>query len=94
MENYKAIEPLLIEVTGNGYGNYPIDAQSADLFMYFVSKVKSDGLEYWFPENPVDHWCNLKEAHFSGMWNWLLTEVKAKRDEEAKAKQVEAKAAA
>ena len=28
-------------------------------FDFFIKKIEEQGLDYWFPEDPMDHWCDL-----------------------------------
>ncbi len=45
-------------------------------FEHFLSKIKSNGIEYWFPDDPFTHWCNKPEGHQNGFESWLNRTVK------------------
>lgn len=75
-KNFKKIEQLLIEATGQEcFGSLPFDGRTMKAFNYFFEKIKENGLKYWFKEDPFDHWCNLPEAHGSGAHHFLVNVV-------------------
>lgn len=76
MDNFSKIENLILELCGTSGGAYPIDKINIKEFYYFISKIQSDGLGYWFKEDPLMHWVKLKEAHTGGFYDYLLCEVK------------------
>lgn len=61
MENFMNIEPLILQATKGWGGRIPITNNNIREFHHFVSRIQSDGLEYWFPNNPLDHWLRPKE---------------------------------
>ena len=75
-KNFKAIEPLLMEVTQTG-DVYPLHIGTIKQFHYFVQTVREHGLEYWFKEDSLNHWCNLGEGHGFGAYDFLTKNVVA-----------------
>jgi hypothetical protein len=39
-----------------------LDSGNLLTFEYFLDQVKLKGIERWFPEDPIDHWCGLVDA--------------------------------
>lgn len=74
MSNFLKLEPLLLEVTWAN-SRYPIHVGNITQFKHFVSKVKSDGLSYWFKQDPMTHWTNLPEGHQGGFYDFSLGAV-------------------
>lgn len=63
--------------------------QSLSNFRFFAEQVKEHGIQKWFPEEPMEHWCNIPEGHqfnddgFAGWESFILnlvTGVKADHD--------------
>ena len=50
-------------------------------FRFFAKQVKEKGLSYWFPEEPMAHWCNIPEGHqfnddgFAGWESFIMNLV-------------------
>lgn len=40
-------------------------------FDFFLKKVEEKGITYWFPENPIDHWCSIYDGHNHGWESFL-----------------------
>lgn len=78
MDNFKAIEPLLAEVTvNNDEGSHPVNYSNLAEFHHFIEVVRKDGLKYWFPQNPLTHWTTHGECHTGGFRDFLRITVKA-----------------
>ena len=75
MENFKAIEELIMEVTPSGSSRYPIHRANLKQFYHFIDKVKTEGLVYWFKQDPMEHWTNLPECHGGGFHDYLAGHV-------------------
>lgn len=76
-KNFKAIEPMLCEVTQDNYSaHHPISGNVMPQFHYFVNSVKEQGIEKWFPEDPMKHWMTLPEAHEAGFYAFLNKDVR------------------
>jgi len=73
-KNFKAIEPMIREVTSDG-GHHPINSETMPQFLYFVESVKENGLAHWFPKDPMTHWTTLGEAHDGGFYDFLRINV-------------------
>jgi hypothetical protein len=67
MENFKAIEEILLEACEGNYGNFPFSRGHINHFYYAVDK----GLDHWFDKDPLKHWMSLPETHGWGWERWL-----------------------
>ena len=77
--NFKKIEPILLDAAGSGdYPDryYPIKRSTIHLFHHFIKRINRKGLNYWFPEEPLAHWC--VEYRKQGGWEVFATGVIAK----------------
>ena len=79
--NFKKIEPLLMEVLPEYGEDNGINTKNMPQFHYFVRTVNEHGLSYWLTEDPVEHWCNLPEAHPDGFCHFLGNQVDKKMRE-------------
>jgi len=66
LENFKIIEPILIEASGFDTSFYPLNELTIDVFYYLVKK----GIDNVFKEDMIQHWVNLPEAHEIGWESW------------------------
>lgn len=55
-----------------------LDEANLDAFDYFLEVVEKKGLNYWFPDDPLKHWCNTKCDGNDGWERWLDTVVRKK----------------
>lgn len=53
-KNYSVVRDYLAAHTQKL--NSGLHAGNVEQFDYFVSKIDTDGIEYWFPEDPLKHW--------------------------------------
>lgn len=60
-ENWVGVRSFLDEHVP--YIDAGLDTTSIDAFDFFCEKVQKSGLEYWFKEDPLTHWVNLREGH-------------------------------
>lgn len=82
MRNFKAIEKLLLEVGFPYSGRYPICSNNIKEFHYFVDKIKSEGLSYWFKDDPMTYWLKhrtLDPDQRLGFYDYTLAIVKKDR---------------
>ena len=54
-----------------------------DNFDYFTSMIEQHGIEFWFPDDPLRHWCNKAEGHGTGWEAFIVAGVNKRRDLEA-----------
>jgi hypothetical protein len=54
-----------------------LEKDSLRAFEYFLSRIDSEGIEVWFPEDPFDHWCKHQGGHGSGAESYF-TNLRAK----------------
>ena len=59
-KNWESIRPFLCLYNLSGTG---VGAHNASLFDYFVQRIEQKGIDYWFPEDPLEHWCAILDAH-------------------------------
>ena len=50
----KAVSPFLRQL----YFGYGLDCELIDFFHHFVKRINANGMEYWFPDDPLTHWCS------------------------------------
>lgn len=77
-QNWKVVRDYLSKHTRGfaiGLNHWNLDA-----FDYFVSKIDTDGLAYWFPDDPMLHWTDKygKDGHGVG-WESFLDQVDLER---------------
>lgn len=68
LSNFRKIEKLLFELVGTeSYGSYPLRKDNIKEFRHFVKK----GMDYWFKEDPMDHWTSLPRSGMVGFSEYL-----------------------
>lgn len=50
-------------------------AHTLPAFSYFAEKVQKQGIEAWFPDDPITHWCNLSCSDNHGGWESFLRDT-------------------
>lgn len=45
-------------------------------FEFFCKRVQREGLESWFPVDPLEHWCALTNTSGLGWENFLVTKIR------------------
>lgn len=70
--NYETVKKFILCHGGIGKGLMP---QNLAKFETFVASVREHGLEHWFPEDPVEHWCNLPRQDFDAGWEDFLQKI-------------------
>jgi len=55
---------------------FPLDNAPGVLenFKFFHEEIKANGIERWFPLDPMEHWCSINEGHGVG-WESFLDQV-------------------
>lgn len=76
-ENWAIVRAFIQEHVSNRDAG--LDQGKLENFDYFLTKVEEGGLEYWFPLDPMTHWCNLKEGHQIGWESFLADRVSVVR---------------
>ena len=68
LANWKKIQDIITAVADENTGAefYPIRKANLKLFYHFILRIKHGGLEYWFREEPMEHWCGNYNAR--GGW--------------------------
>ena len=67
MQNFKAIEDILVAACEGNFGNYPFSRGHMNHFYYFISK----GVDHWFSKDVLKHWLDCPETHGHGWERWL-----------------------
>ena len=78
MANFKKIEPILLASAdeASGYNFYPIREATIKYFHHFVFRIQQTGIKYWFPTEPIDHWCGTY-GYFGGWEAFCVNTIKA-----------------
>lgn len=85
MENFKSIEDLIVDTVASNTERYAIHGGNIKDFHHFVDMINQLGLNYWFPQDPVEHWTTIGECHKGGFHDYLVGHVrkdKAKQEAE------------
>jgi hypothetical protein len=80
-ENYKAVRGFISKHVPNGGGigyDAPLTSTTLDAFDFFCRRVQKKGIEYWFPQDPLEHWCSNEEGHGTGWESFLQKTVTPK----------------
>ncbi len=75
VDNFHAIEPLILEASGSG-DNYAVHKNNIIEFKHFVNTIQDKGLEHWFSQDPIEHWTTIPECHNGGFSDYLQKEVR------------------
>lgn len=70
--NWEKVKGFVAREWYEVYGIYSHNIQSFD---HFIKRIDEKGLEYWFPENPMDHWLAYKEGHMTGFETGFMPKV-------------------
>jgi phiEco32-like amidoligase-type 2 protein len=54
-----------------------LDRHKLDAFDYFLKVIRDEGIQKWFPQDPLTHWCNKAEGHGTGWEAFITTTVPA-----------------
>lgn len=81
-ENYKGVREFIREHVPSDWQAMGLCPVTLDAFDFFCEKVQTEGMQYWFPTDPLEHWCNIPEGHGTGWEAYLATTVKAKMKKE------------
>ena len=73
-ENYRGLEAF-VKTYGPYTDNMAISNSNLGKFRKFFETVERKGIEEYFPENPLTHWCRLKDGHGAGFETFILTQV-------------------
>lgn len=52
-----------------------VSASTLPNFEHFCKKIIDHGLVYWFPRDPMEHWCSLPEGHGTGFESFMTGAV-------------------
>lgn len=97
--NFKQIKQFLVEL-GNEenhfygdeanyrvkpyYESYPFTRERMQALEYFIYK----GVDHFFKEDPLTHWCNVKEGHYAGWESFCINTLIPKMNQKTFLKKV------
>jgi hypothetical protein len=67
---------------------FPVDAGTLHYFQFFLDKIASDGLDYWFPSDPITAWTTPNYVGEGGWETFMFKVVKPRYEETQNAVQV------
>lgn len=65
--NFQKIKPFIARVVPDNSDQFPLTGTNLATFEFFVKK----GIDYWFKEDPIQHWIKIPEGHTAGWENFL-----------------------
>lgn len=74
--NYEKIKPF-IEANCTNTTESGLCAAYLANFDIFLDRIRDHGIEYWFPDDPMDHWCEKPEGHGTGWESFIGTKILA-----------------
>jgi hypothetical protein len=80
-DNWNGVREFIKEhctagLSGYGSGGYPLNDVHLPAFDFFLKKIEESGLEYWFPDDPMEHWTSITEGHYNRWETFLSKDVK------------------
>lgn len=75
LKNFSKIKPILEKRMNK---EHPLNGDNMKEFLYFVGKVNTKGLEYWFKTDPLKYWCSVidNNARGDGWERFLVNTVR------------------
>jgi len=77
----KHVEPFLKTVKSEygimGQRQFSPSSGNLDEFRHFFTKIKEEGLGYWFKEEPLQHWLTKREGHGTGWEDGFVPTIRA-----------------
>lgn len=70
LSNWNKIEPIMLQITPAN-GRYCIDRKTIERFAHFIARIKSDGMQYWLPTDPLVHWTDANDGRYWGFQAFL-----------------------
>lgn len=61
-------------------GDYGLNSYNLEAFDIFVNQIHEKGIESWFPQDPIEHWCNIPEGHCGVGFESFLNHVENLRN--------------
>ena len=53
-------------------GDTGLNAELLGPFGYFTDKIEKHGIEYWFPQDPIEHWCAMPDQYAGNGWEAFM----------------------
>lgn len=80
-ENFEGVQKFIRKHIHFGNG---LNKSLLTNFNHFLDKIEKKGIEYWFSEDPMKHWCNMPDGHNHGWESFLHNKVNSDRLKAAK----------
>jgi hypothetical protein len=58
MKNFEGVKEFIRRYVPN-MNNTTLQPTNILAFEHFATMIHEKGIEYWFPEDPMTHWCNI-----------------------------------
>jgi len=58
-ENFKGVRQFIIDHSSYHEVETGLNPSNLAAFDHFVKMIQEKGLDYWFPEDPMSHWCKI-----------------------------------
>jgi hypothetical protein len=76
-ENWQGVRAFIEKYAVGKEESMAVGPKTLKEFDFFLKRVEERGLKYWFPKDPMEHWCNLPEGHYNGWESFLRGEVRS-----------------
>jgi hypothetical protein len=76
LSNFNKIKDLICQTTVEG-NRFSLTSTNIKNFLYFVDKINTNGLTYWFPSDPIKHWVDRSDNRYYGIRDFLTNYVMA-----------------
>lgn len=86
LENFEQVSKFLQEHVNSGYDNHGLNGDSKTLadFHFFHEMIHQKGIEFWFQQDPMQHWTRISDSHYYGWESYLKDTVHQRRRSFAK----------
>lgn len=73
LEQFQHVKSFLLKhvITGD----YGLNGSNVGAFETFCKTVSDKGLTHYFPQDPLEHWCNMPEGHTGTGWEAFMEAV-------------------
>ena len=73
LEQFQHVKHFLLKHVA--YGDYGLNGSNVAAFEKFCQIVSDKGLTFYFPQDPLEHWCNMPEGHAGTGWEAFMRAV-------------------
>lgn len=75
LKNWEVVKGF---ISDHATAMYSLWKDTLPQFDFFCQRIWEGGLEYWFPQDPMTHWCEKSEGHTGGWESFLGYTVQQK----------------